>query len=829
MKFTYVPRKNLMFLIFSLFLATSLFTGLIDVRATPAPSNLSPSSNSYTNDNTPFFDWTDVTGNDNYNIQITTDITFAVIDHNTILSGNSPSSYTQPSALPDNVYYWRVRSYDSAAGGWSLPSTAWKLTVDTVVPVAPNVITPEHYGYISDDTPYVEWERDLSALKYRVEFDNTWDYSSLLDSRNTYNWYYTYPSALTDGRYYVRVRSEDSAGNIGPWTEVPFDIDTVPPPAPILTDPTEGQVITSFPHSFDWDSPGSTYYWYIEFSRVIDFSKLTYNVGTNWDAGYSCSPGTSDGLYYWRVRQKDYAENLGPWSSVGTFTLDSTGPSAPTLVSPTHDTYTTDITPYLDWSDPATAVGYQVQVDTSVSFSAPVVDTTPTNSYYTTPTLAENTYFWRVRSKDSVDNWGSWSTTWSFTIDTTAPSVPTLASPENNFETSDNTPYLDWLEVADTYEYQVQVDTSDSFPSPIINVGGTVDTYYQISSSLSDDVYFWRVRGVDLAGNVGEWSTVRSFIIDTVGPIAPLLVSPDDAETLTDRTPSLLWNSVTDGAEYQLQIDTAGTFVSFEYNITTSNTFYSIPVDLSDGTYYWRIRASDTAANWGSWSTTWSFTIDLEGPEAPVLNTPTNSAIIDDDTPYLEWVSIGDAVEYEIELASTAAFGGTLLFSTTTSNNNYTIFFTLSDDVYYWRVRAKDVADNWGDWSAVWSFTIDTVGPYISSPDDIEYEIGMTGNNFSWFPHDDNPSSYIVYLDGVILFSGIWNTSGEEIFLDVDGLGIGIYNFTLYFEDVTGKSNTDTVFVTVTEVVISEYGLTVALILLPVIFIGILVIRKQRK
>ncbi len=106
--------------------------------------------------------------------------------------------------------------------------------------------------------------------------------------------------------------------------------------------------------------------------------------------------------------------------------------------------------------------------------------------------------------------------------------MPTLASPENNFETSDNTPYLDWLEVADTYEYQVQVDTSDSFPSPIINVGGTVNTYYQILSSLSDDVYFWRVRGVDLAGNVGDWSAIRSFTIDTLGPIAPLLVSPDD-------------------------------------------------------------------------------------------------------------------------------------------------------------------------------------------------------------------------------------------------------------------------------------------------------------
>ena len=64
--------------------------------------------------------------------------------------------------------------------------------------------------------------------------------------------------------------------------------------------------------------------------------------------------------------------------------------------------------------------------------------------------------------------------------------------------------------------------------------------------------------------------------------------------------------------------------------------------------------------------------------------------------------------------------------------------------------------------------------------------------------------------------------------MNVDGLGIGTHNFTLYFEDATGKSNTDTVFVTVAEV-IPEYGLTVPFILLPVIYIGILIIRKRRK
>ncbi|MHA1346348.1 MAG: hypothetical protein ACTSU7_12740 [Candidatus Heimdallarchaeaceae archaeon] len=799
---------------------------MTEVRATPSPTNLSPANGTLTNDNTPFFDWTDVTGNDNYNIQITTDITFAVIERNTILSGNSPSSFTQPSALPDDVYYWRVRSYDSAAGGWSDPSTAWSITIDTVAPAAPTLVDPSNFEWINDNTPYFDWNPVAGCNIYDFKISVNPDLSAPIYGIGIIGGtgitpFMTFP----DGLYYWGVAATDGV-NWGPYsTSWGVHIDTVPPAATTLVSPANGFVSnTQVTLECSIASGANLYIFEIATDPAFGILDLVYSGGTS---SRTHTTNEADGFYYWRVKTKDSAQNIA-YSATRTFTIDTIGPSAPTLVGPTHNTYTTDTTPYLDWNVAATAVSYQVQVDTSISFSAPVVDTTTANSYYTTPTLTEDSYYWRVRSKDSADNWGSWSSSWSFTIDTTAPSAPTLKSPENSFETNDDTPYLDWREVLDAFEYQVQVDTSDSFPSPIIYVGGTVNSYYQISSSLSDDDYFWRVRCVDLAGNVGDWSAVRSFTIDTIGPFAPLLVSPDDSETLTDTTPLLLWNTVTDGVDYQLQIDISGTFVSFEYNITTVNTFYTIPVDLSDGSYYWRVRAMDSAANWGSWSTIWSFTIDLEGPDAPVLNTPSNGAIINDDTPYLEWIALGDAVEYEIELATSAAFGGTILYSTTTSNNYYTIFFSISDDVYYWRVRAKDAADNWGDWSTVWSFTVDTVSPNIVSPDDILYQVGNTGNNFSWFPKDDNPSSYVVYLNDVILFSGTWNTSSEEIFIDVDGYGIGTYNFTLYFEDASGKSNTDTVFVTVTEV-IPEYGLTIPLTLLPVIFIGIILIRKRRK
>ena len=50
-----------------------------------------------------------------------------------------------------------------------------------------------------------------------------------------------------------------------------------------------------------------------------------------------------------------------------------------------------------------------------------------------------------------------------------------------------------------------------------------------------------------------------------------------------------------------------------------------------------------------------------------------------------------------------------LTYNVTTSNSYYQIPSDLDDGVWYWRVRGKDDAGNWGYWSAIWWFQVDTV------------------------------------------------------------------------------------------------------------------------
>jgi len=796
---------------------------LVNVSATAAPTLLTPSNGSYTNDNTPTATWTSVTGATQYHIQIS-----IYPDFHAILGEDYPATntFTASPALPDGHYYWRVRAYAAAYGGWSAWSTPYHFYIDTVAPGTPTLIDPHHFEWVNINTLTLDWSDVSGANEYNVRISRHSDmatpHTDINTGSSTSSYYVSTP--LAEGYQYWDVRAKDNAGNWGSRSSVfRFQVDTVPPDAATLLSPADGYTGNSITLQCSTASGAQIYLFQIADDET--FTTIFWGLG---DTGTEQTPTLAwDGTYYWRVRTSDNANNYA-FSTTWSFTLDREGPSTPALVSPSNNYYTTDTTPYLDWSEPADAVGYHLQVDTTASFSSPIIQVYPSVSHFTTTTLAEDTYYWRVRAKDAYDNWSGWSAYRTLTVDTTAPDAPVLSTPTDDFETNDNMPLLDWVEVAETAVFKLQVDTIDTFISTIVDQTNIADSYYQIVSSLSDGTYYWRVRATDSAGNTGLWSTIRSFKIDTVGPDVPALVSPEDTDVITDTTPLIVWSTIVDAVLYQLQIDMEGTFVSLEYNETTANTFYSIVSALSGGTYHWRVRARDSATNWGGWSEVWTFTLDLEGPDAPTVSTPSDESYIGDNTPFLSWTSIGDAVEYEFELATEATFGASLLYTTTTSNNYYTIFFTLDDDVYYLRVRAKDASENWGDWSSISIFTVDTTTPSITPQDDIEYMEGETGDTISWSPNDDNPSLYIIYLDGIELQSGAWNSSSEILIVNVEGLSVGTYNFTIYFEDSTGRSGVDTVIVTVTPL-IPEYEKMGIVVFALVSIIGLVLITTKRR
>lgn len=92
---------------------------------------------------------------------------------------------------------------------------------------------------------------------------------------------------------------------------------------------------------------------------------------------------------------------------------------------------------------------------------------------------------------------------------------------------------------------------------------------------------------------------------------------------------------------------------------------------------------------------------------------------------------------------------------------------------------------------------VDGTAPYPGNPSDVYYPVGDTGHAITWFPVDLHPYSYQVLKNDSQLLQGMWNTTGEVVRVLVDGLPVGVHNFTLIVTDIAGTSVSNDALVTI--------------------------------
>ncbi len=567
----------------------------------------------------------------------------------------------------------------------------------------PTLNSPSNGERINDNTPLLEWFSVSGASFYNYQVDNNADFSSLEQSGSIRNNQVTL-AHLSDRRYYWRVQASTSHGEQSSWSSSwSFIVDTTPPDAPNLNRPFNGVTINDDNPYFYWYAVSGNLY-NIQVDNDANFVSPTINHYTAFTSFASTS--LMDTTYYWHVRARDAAGNWGSWSSIYSFTVDAAAPDKATLISPASGALMSNPTPYLDWLPVSSAYRYIVLVDNNPSCQSAEIVVTTTDTAITCPTLADGVYYWRVTTIDGGGS--SLSFIRSFTIDTTPPSEPDLSSPTNGLFLNDQTPSLDWRDLNTATQYRVQLDNNEDFSSPIVNS-------YIISSDytcpiLSENRYYWRVCARDAVGNWGSWSSSRYFTIDFSNSDKPILISPSNGSIISRRSPYLEWYAVSSAVVYQIQIDDNIVFSS--PTIDTSTRTNLIGPRIIEDTYYWRVRARDAASNWSPWSDVWCFTNDVTAPEKPTLLSPGNGTILNDSTSTLDWLSVPTAIFYDILFDSDKDFSSPELF--TTADTSYTLT-NLADGIYYWSVRAGDVAGNMDEWSDVWAFKIDTVAPTITN------------------------------------------------------------------------------------------------------------------
>ncbi|MDK2979838.1 MAG: large repetitive protein [Chloroflexota bacterium] len=249
------------------------------------------------------------------------------------------------------------------------------------------------------------------------------------------------------------------------------------------------------------------------------------------------------------------------------------------------------------------------------SFSAPIVTGAIALYLSANPNASPNTVFSNIISNSTagvVRKAGTGSPNIFLTISYKDPNIVQLLIPKNGYLTSDNTPTLSWNAGANANRYHVQVSSSAKFSSTKYDFK-TSDNEYTLGS-LADGKYYWRVSAYNPIGVEGDWSKVYSFTIDTTPQIPGqvVLVEPGGGYVSEGSQIQLTWNAVAYAYTYQVQIDNSIEFLTPEYSLFSDEDSTSvIASSLTNGTWYWRVRAKNADGIYGAWSDYDYFIIEI--------------------------------------------------------------------------------------------------------------------------------------------------------------------------------------------------------------------------
>jgi len=668
-----------------------------------------------------------------------------------------------PGTLPDGTYYWEATATDSLGNASDPPaSTIRSFTVDTTAPSAPPLVSPTAGLRTNNTTP------TLTATYSDTPAGGTGTLSFQLCRQmplpvtcsgpgtasgvaNGANGSWT-PSSLPDGTYTWQVQATDEAGNVSSWSSTrSFVVDTNPPLLTSFSGPSDGALLRTLPSlSGKWGANGDS-----GDSGTINAQLCSDNTCNTvvWSGSSasgladngtgSVTPGVAaNGTYYWRVQAQDAAGNVSAWSSpITSFTWDDTPPATPTPSPAIASRVAAAPSFTVPYSDPqfadSGAVTFQLCADAGCSFVLQSTTQTSvasgTNATWTPSFLVDGLYYWKVTSTDTAGNQATASG--SFTVDTTAPSAPSLVSPAVGARTNTTTPALT-ATYSDTpsggtgtLSFQLCPQsgpcTSGSASGVLNGSNGT----WTPPSALADGTYTWKVQATDAVGNVSPWSSTRSIVVDTNPPVLGSVSGPAVGAVL-HTLPSLGGTFGANGdsgdsgtINAQLCADAACTSVvwsgSSASGIADNGTGSVTPSVAANGTYYWRVQAQDAAGNQSAWSTIGEFAFDTTPPSMPTPSAPADGVRLN-QPPSLSATYVdpsagaGESGTITYEICPTSSCTTPLVTRTSgslVSGDSDSWATSLGDGTYYWRVAAQDAAGNGSAWSATRSFTVDQTPP----------------------------------------------------------------------------------------------------------------------
>ena len=592
--------------------------------------------------------------------------------------------------------YFHVRSVDES-GNWDGTSAdIGPFWVDVTPPGQPGTPWVEH-NPTNNPLPTWEWDAAIDALSglrstqtYEIQFAQSSIFTgaaTVWELANTF----THSNPLLDGRWYLRVRAYDKAGNVGPWSGTGYvDIDTEVPVCGLVIN--GGDTFTGSENVRLDVSRTKTEAIYMRVNNNVINNMLPYGDFAAVVDPWALDGTGPDGSRVVYAQIKDDATNESAWC-FDTIDLDRTAPTvpgAPVTGSPTNETR-----PVWSWTGSTdslsgirTAGAYEVywrSSDNSVTGSAFTDDL-----FFEMPSvLADGTWYFKVRAYDNVDNASDWTAEGMVEIDTTPPQNASIVI--NNGDQYTTTPNVSIAMHAEDWHGTNMKMAYGNTPTPASWVDYEPGPKQWILDSATDGVKTVYVRYRDDLLNTTPDIT-DTIILDRGAPTHAPGITVSYLES--GYGVELTWDAYTDQWS---SVDTVYVGVSIDGGPWQNEAF--LPGDANSyyysgmvvgSSYLFRLNAKDILDNVSDYDTLAEAVIcpDWTPPAVPdnvasaAFAGPVNSLT---GSIEISWDAVSDAANYTIYASQTESD----LYNLITRGSNFGYNFTRAfdgshDPAQYW-------------------------------------------------------------------------------------------------------------------------------------------------
>ena len=565
----------------------------------------------------------------------------------------------------------------------------------------PTLTSPANSSMAQPFNLTLAWEAVSNATLYRIQYSTDNTFNSGVTELTTASLSQAIVLAVNNTTYFWRVRAENAYGN-GPWSGT-WNFTTLLE-APVLSLPADLAVGRMTDGTLTWIASSGADTYTLELSPVSDFSALTANPTGISDVTYDYSGLANNTTYFWRVKAYNASGNSSAYSDDWEFTTIF---APPTLSTPSNNATEVAVAGDLTWNSAAGATTYNLQLSDASDFSNLIIDQTgiAVLTYAFAGLDNDKIYYWRVSGTSAAGTSG-WSEVWQFK---TILGAPVLASPADNTKGVAVNGTLSWNTVTGATSYGFQLSDVSDFSNLLTDQSGLMDTEYNYSNLDNNTTYYWRANAANADGT-SAWSSEWEF--KTILATPQLLTPALDSKGVL-KTGTLTWAGVSGATTYDVQISEVYNFASYVINLAGVGT-NSYNYNLIDGKqYYWRIRAVNADGN-SAWSAIWYFQTSLE---APALIAPANMSTGMPFSLSLDWVDVGGATSYHLQVSKTSDFSNLIVNKTGIAATAFVQTGNVLSPYtkYFWRVRAVNANGN-GQWSASWYFTTFINNPALKSP-----------------------------------------------------------------------------------------------------------------